>query len=56
MLNLKIRRTQQCDLVEAVALIKLLPGVSNPREIFAICEKYLGESSLSCLGHRTKIL
>jgi len=56
MLSLKLSRTQQSDTLELLPLFKLIPHLTDSKQLFSVCEKYLGHSKLSCLDHRMGML
>jgi midasin (ATPase involved in ribosome maturation) len=56
MMELKMRRTEKSDMIEFIDLYKSIKEIRNERELFALCEKFLRESKLSCLNNRIKLL
>jgi midasin (ATPase involved in ribosome maturation) len=56
MMDLKIRRTEKSDMVEFVDLFKNVRDIRNEHELFALCERFLRESKLSCLPSRIRLL
>ena len=56
MIDFKIRRTQQSDLLEFLGLFKNIKEAQTEKEVFGLCEQYLRESKISCLPFRVTLL
>lgn len=43
-------------MIEFIGLYKNIKEIQNDKELFALCERFLRESKLSCLNNRIRLL